>query len=90
MAEGVMASTVNFPNSGPANALVAISPSDTADAAAYKIRQIYVGGTGNVRVMQGGVAVTFKNAQAGTVLGPFLVDKVMQTGTDATDLVGFL
>lgn len=84
----VMPSAVAFPNSGPANGLVAISPSDSADAA-YKVRQIYVGTAGDVRVMQGGVAVTFKNVPAGATLGPFLVDKVMATGTTAADLVGF-
>lgn len=84
----VMPSAVAFPNSGPANGLVAISPNDSADAA-YKVRQIYVGTAGDVRVMQGGVAVTFKNVPAGATLGPFLVDKVMATGTTAADLVGF-
>ena len=85
----VMPSAVAFPNSGPANGLLAISPSDSVDAA-YKVRQIYVGTGGDVRVMQGGVAVTFKNVPAGATLGPFLVDKVMATGTTAADLVGFL
>ncbi|WP_206211016.1 spike base protein, RCAP_Rcc01079 family [Vogesella urethralis] len=85
----VMPSAVAFPNSGPANGLLAISPSDSVDAA-YKVRQIYVGTGGDVRVMQGGVAVTFKNVPAGATLGPFLVDKVFATGTTAADLVGFL
>jgi len=84
----VMPSAVAFPNSGPANGLVVLSPSDSADAA-YKVRQIYVGTGGDVRVMQGGVAVTFKNVPAGATLGPFLVDKVLATGTTAADLVGF-
>ena len=90
MATDVMPSAVAFPNSGPANGLVAISPSDSADAAAYQVRQIYVGTAGDVRVMQGSVVVTFKNVPAGATLGPFLVDKVMATGTDASNLVGFL
>lgn len=90
MATEVMPGAVSFPNAGPANALVAISPNDSADVAAYKVRQIYVGTAGDVRVMQGGVIVTFKSVPAGSVLGPFLVDKVMATGTNATDLVGFL
>jgi hypothetical protein len=85
----VMPSAVAFPNSGPANGLLAISPSDSVDAA-YKVRQIYVGTGGDVRVMQGGVAVTFRNVPAGATLGPFLVDKVFATGTTAADLVGFL
>ena len=88
MATDVMPSAVAFPNSGPANGLVALSPSDSADAA-YKVRQIYVGTAGDVRVMQGGVAVTFRNVPAGATLGPFLVDKVLATGTTAADLVGF-
>lgn len=90
MATDVMPSTVPFPNSGPANALVAISPNDSADAASHKVRQIYVGTAGDVRVMQGGVVVTFRNVPAGATLGPFLVDKVLATGTDASNLVGFL
>lgn len=90
MATDVMPSTVPFPNSGPANALVAISPNDSADAASYKVRQIYVGTGGDVKVMQGSVVVTFKNVPSGSVLGPFLVDKVLATGTDASNLVGFL
>lgn len=89
MAEGVMPSVVNFPNSGPANGLVAITPNDNADAAPYKVRQIYVGGAGDVKVMQGGAAITFKNVPAGAMLGPFMVDRVI-VGTTATDLVGFL
>ena len=89
MAESVMPSAVAFPNSGPANGLVAISPSDSVDAA-YKVRQIYVGTGGDVKVMQGSVVVTFKNVPSGSVLGPFLVDKVLATGTDASNLVGFL
>lgn len=91
MAEGVMPSVVPFPNSGPANGLVAIVPSDAADVnAQYKVRQIYVGTGGDVKVMQGSVVVTFKNVPSGSVLGPFLVDKVLATGTDASNLVGFL
>lgn len=90
MATDVMPSAVPFPNSGPANGLVALSPSDSADAAAYKVRQIYVGTGGDVKVMQGSVVVTFRNVPAGSVLGPFLVDKVFATGTTAADLVGFL
>ena len=90
MAESVMPSAVAFPNSGPANGLVAISPNDSADAASHKVRQIYVGTGGDVKVMQGSVVVTFKNVPSGSVLGPFLVDKVLATGTDASNLVGFL
>lgn len=85
----VMPSAVSFPNAGPANGLLAISPSDSVDAA-YKVRQIYVGTGGDVKVMQGSVVVTFKNVPGGATLGPFLVDKVFATGTTAADLVGFL
>lgn len=86
----IMPSAVNFPNAGPANGLLTITPSDSADVGAYKVRQIYVGTAGDVTVMQGGVAVQFKNVPAGSLLGPFMVDKVLATGTSADHLVGFL
>lgn len=73
---------------GPATAAAAITPSDTGEMA-YVSRAVYVGATGNVRlVMKNGATVTLQNVPAGALL-PVRVRKVMATGTTASGLVAF-
>lgn len=65
---------------------VAITPSNTVNLANPSV--VYVGGTGNVRVLTAqGDDVTFVNAPAGAVL-PVQVIRVYSTSTTATSLVG--
>lgn len=55
---------------------------------AYCYRALYVGGTGDVKVLtMFGSTVTFTAVPAGTVL-PVAVIRVFSTGTTATNLVG--
>lgn len=68
----------------PADQAVAITPSDSTD---FNVcRGIYVGGAGNVVAVVNGVAVTFSNAQAGSVI-PVRASRVNSTNTTATNLV---
>jgi hypothetical protein len=65
---------------------VAITPSNTVNLANPAV--IYVGSTGNVRVLTAqGDDVTFVNVPAGAVL-PVQVIRVYSTSTTATNLVG--
>lgn len=77
------------PGSGPATALVAITPSDTVNFAA-PARGIYVGGSGNIVVVDlQGNAVTLVGAVAGTILQVAAL-RVNATSTTATNLVALL
>jgi hypothetical protein len=63
----------------------AVTPSDTANLSAPSV--IYVGGTGNVRVLTAqGTDVTFSGMPAGAVV-PVQVIRVYATNTTATLLV---
>jgi hypothetical protein len=65
---------------------VAITPSDTAFV---DLCGFYVGGTGDVTVVDGGGNVTpLKALPVGAVI-ELRVVKVMATGTTATNIVGF-
>lgn len=78
----------NTTNISPASALVAITKSDSTTYTPY-IRAIYVGGAGNVVVEDAaGTEVTFTAVPQGTIIGPFLLNKV-KAATTATSLVGF-
>jgi hypothetical protein len=68
----------------PATAAVAITPSDSTNFAVC--RAIYVGGAGNIVAVVNGVAVTFSNALAGSVI-PIRATRVNSTNTTATGLV---
>lgn len=72
--------------SGPADNLVAITPSDSTDLANVS-RAIYVGAAGNIVVTPaaGGDNVTL-TVVAGAVL-PIRVSRVLSTGTTASGLV---
>ena len=65
----------------------AITPNDGASLA-KKAYGIYVGTTGNIRVLtEGGTDITFNSVPAGYIL-PFVVTKVFATSTTASNLVG--
>jgi hypothetical protein len=69
----------SLPLDSPATWASAVVPSDTDD--------LYVGGTGDVRVrMRGGNDVTFAAVPTGTVL-PIRVTRVFLTGTTATNII---
>lgn len=73
----------------------AVTPSDTVDIPSVSTQDgsgnngctLYVGGTGNVRVLTaGGDTVTYTNIQGGTFM-PVQVVRVYSTGTTATAIV---
>lgn len=71
----------------PASDGFAVTKSDST-VFTQPTRGLYVGGGGDVAVrMVSGAAVTFVGVPTGSVL-PIRVDKVLSTGTDATDIVG--
>jgi hypothetical protein len=74
----------------PASLPFAITPSDTTNFA-EAARAIYVGSAGNVAVVpiEGGTAVTFVGAVAGSIL-PVRAIRVNSTGTTAGSLVGLI
>lgn len=72
---------------GPASSAFAITKSD-ATVFAQPTRGLWVGGTGDVAVrMLDQTTVTFVGVPAGVYL-PVRVDKVLSTGTSATNIVG--
>ncbi|HJR55352.1 MAG TPA: hypothetical protein VJ798_02140 [Rhizomicrobium sp.] len=74
-------------NDGLASDAVAVTPSDTAE---NNCHGLYIGTGGDVAVKGiGGVAVTFRNVPAGTIL-PILVNRVMAANTTAANILGFV
>ena len=74
-------------NDGLASDAVAVTPSDTAE---NNCHGLYIGTGGDVAVKGiGGVAVTFRNVPAGSIL-PILVNRVMATNTTAANILGFV
>ena len=71
----------------PAEALVSITPNDSANLSA-PIRALYVGASGDVKfVDMAGTTITLVGLAAG-VFHPVRAVKVFATDTDATDIVG--
>ena len=71
----------------PAIRAEAIVPNDGADLI-RATRAIFVGQTGNLRLRTvGGDIVTLANVQGG-VIYPLRADRVLATGTTASDIVG--
>lgn len=87
-----MANTDDFASlskglSSPADKHFAITPSDSTDFD-HTTRGIYVGGSGNLVVVdQGGTTCTFTGVLAGVVY-PIRAKRVNSTSTTATNLVG--
>jgi hypothetical protein len=64
----------------------AVTPNDGVDLN-FKTRAIYVGGAGNVACRNAlGVSVTFVAPPVGSFI-PVVTDRVMATGTTATNLI---
>lgn len=75
------------PLNGPASSAFAVTKSDVT-VFAQPTRSLWVGGTGDVAVrMLDQTTVTFTAVPAGNLL-PVRVDKVLSTGTTATNIVG--
>ena len=73
-------------DSSPADGAEAVTKSDATDLT-YITRGLYVGGTGDVKVvMQSGDQVTFSAVPAGTIL-PIRCSRVLSTGTTATLMI---
>mgnify|MGYP000353769980 CR=1 FL=1 len=73
--------------SSPAEKATAITPNDSADLA-NATRGLYVGVSGNVKLtLVGGTTVTFANLAAGTI-HPLRVQRIHDTDTTATGLIG--
>lgn len=73
----------------PATSAVAVTPHDTNAVA--QTRGLYVGTAGalTVRMVGSQQNVTFANVAAGSLI-PICVDRVLATGTDASDIVALL
>lgn len=70
---------------GPAQALVAVTPSDTADLIYGQCRAIHVNVAGNIAILDGrGNSVTL-TVVAGLPL-PYAARRVLSTGTTATGI----
>ncbi len=77
---------VDITKTTPANTFAAVTTSDTANLASTA-RALFVGTAGNMVVVGAdGVAVTFKNVAAGTLL-PLNAVRVNATSTTAADIV---
>ena len=73
----------------PAIKMMAITPAD-ADLSTV-CRMLYVGSGGNVAVRDlFGTSVTHTNIASGTYIGPFAIDRVLATGTTATEIIGYV
>lgn len=85
-----MSASFNNPHDGiaPASSAFAITPHDSNDLTNV-VRGIYVGGAGDITVNMAGTgsSIAFVGVPAGTLL-PIRVTRVLDTGTDATSLVG--
>lgn len=74
------------PNIHPATNFTAVTPSDSANFA-QAARAIYVGGAGDVVLINGaGTAVKFASVPAGTIL-PCFTTRVNSTNTTATSII---
>lgn len=75
--------------SGPASHAFPITPSDTVDLT-EAVRALYVGSGGAVSLRTlSGSQVTFLTVSGGSIL-PVRADRVLLTGTTATDLIGLV
>jgi len=71
----------------PAGNALAITPDDGTDLTEYN-RELYIGGAGDLTVIMAanGEQVTFTSIAGGTRL-PYVVSRVLATGTTATNIV---
>lgn len=74
----------------PGNGFFALTPDDVIDEPNGAFRAIYVGVAGDIAAVGiNGVAVTFKNAVAGSII-PIICRRINVTNTTATNLVGIV
>lgn len=74
---------------GPGDDAFAVTPSDTVDFTVMA-RALYVGTTGDVKLItRGGTTVTFTAVPAGALI-PVRCSRVMATGTTASTIVGIV
>ena len=77
---------VAVPLAGPHDLMAAVTPSDTTDLANVT-RGVYVGGAGDLTVINAaGVTITFKAVPVGTLL-PIRVSRIKATLTTASNLI---
>lgn len=70
-----------------ASICLAVTPNDSTDLTYSTCRAIYVGGAGNIALVDGaGTTVTFTGVTAGSIL-PVQTARINATGTTATSLV---
>lgn len=79
----------SIPNWGPGSKLVSITPGDSTDLTASRIRAIYVGGAGDISItaLNDTNPVVLPAVPAGTIL-PIMPKYIRSTGTTATSIVG--
>ena len=70
-----------------ASICLAVTPNDSTDLTYSTCRAIYVGGAGNIALVDGaGTTVTFTGVTAGSIL-PVQTARINATGTTAASLV---
>lgn len=85
----MLASSDEFKSITPSDTVLLTYPNDQGDPITRKCKGIYVGGTGDlVIVNSAGVAVTHTNVLGGGFY-PFSTSLVKATGTTATGLVAY-
>lgn len=75
-------------DTSPADGAAAVTPSDSVNFT-LPARGLYIGVSGDITAVVNGVAVLFKNCQAGSIL-PVVCTRVNATGTTATNLVALI
>lgn len=74
-----------FLHAGSSGHLAAVTPHDTNDLA-FTTRYVFVGGAGNLRVIdEAGNTVTLTGVTAGSLL-PIRVTRILSTSTTATNI----
>lgn len=70
-----------------ATVCLAVTPSDSTDLTYSTCRAIYVGGAGNISLVDGnGATIVFSGVTAGSIL-PVQTARINATGTTATSII---
>jgi hypothetical protein len=72
-------------DAGPATVAIAVTPSDSTNFTSGACRALYVGTTGNITAIVGGVAVLFTAVPVGLL--PVSCTRVNSTATTASTIV---
>jgi len=74
---------------GPSRRVFTVTPSDSTNFSRI-VRQLYVGNTGNIAVVNNDNSVTtFVNVPQGYIVGPFNIVRINATNTTASNIVAF-